>query len=114
MEICVNSPRRRVVILGSTGSIGTSCLKVIDSLPDRLEAFGLSAHSRWEDLLQQTLRYEPRYVSATDSQAARALARQTLPTKTRLLDGEDAIGEMVSDPEVDVVLTAIVGSAGLT
>jgi 1-deoxy-D-xylulose-5-phosphate reductoisomerase len=106
--------RRRIVVLGSTGSIGTSCLKVIDCLPDRLEAFGLSAHSRWQDLLQQTLHHQPRYISATDPQAARALATQTLPGGTRLLDGEDAIGTMVSDPEVDVVLTAIVGSAGLT
>jgi len=106
--------RRRVVVLGSTGSIGTSCLKVIDALPDRLEAFGLSAHSRWEDLLQQTHRHQPRYVHATDPQAAHALARQTLPANTRLLSGDDAVATMVSDPDVDVVLTAIVGSAGLT
>ena len=51
---------------------------------------------------------------ATDPQAARELARQTLPAGTRLLDGDDAIGVMVSDPAVDVVLTAIVGAAGLT
>jgi 1-deoxy-D-xylulose-5-phosphate reductoisomerase len=106
--------RRRVVVLGSTGSIGTSCLKVIDALPDRLETFGLSAHSRWEDLLRQVQRYQPRYVHVTDPQAGRELARQTLPPGTRLLSGADAIGTMVSDPEVDVVLTAIVGAAGLT
>src|SRR5207248_5416663 len=74
----------------------------------------LSAHSRWEDLLQQIQRHRPRYVSATHAHAAQELARQTLPAGTKLLDGEDAIGAMVSDPEVDVVLTAIVGSAGLT
>ncbi len=106
--------RRRVVVLGSTGSIGTSCLKVIDALPDRLEAFGLSAHSRWQDLLKQTHRYRPRYITATDSGAANELCLQTLPLGTIVLDGEDAIGAMVSDPDVDVVLTAIVGSAGLT
>jgi len=106
--------RRNVVVLGSTGSIGVSCLKVIDHLPDRLQAWGLTAHSRWQDLLEQTDRFRPRYVSVTDPQAARAFARQTLPAGTRLLDGEDAIGTMVSDPEVDVVLTAIVGAAGLT
>ena len=50
----------------------------------------------------------------TDPHAACAFARQTLPPGTRLLDGEDAIGTMVSDPDVDVVLTAIVGAAGLT
>jgi 1-deoxy-D-xylulose-5-phosphate reductoisomerase len=100
--------------LGSTGSIGVSCLKVIDTLPDRLEVHGLSAHSRWEDLLAQSLRYRPRYVSATDPEAARELARQTLPPGTRFLNGEDAIGAMVNDPDVDIVLTAIVGAAGLT
>jgi 1-deoxy-D-xylulose-5-phosphate reductoisomerase len=106
--------RRRVVVLGSTGSIGTSCLKVIDSLADRLQVFGLCAHSRWQELLEQTLRHQPPFVLATDSHAAHELARQTLPAGTRLLDGEDAIGAMVSDPDVDVVVTAIVGSAGLT
>ena len=106
--------RRRIVVLGSTGSIGTSCLKVIDALPERLQAWGLSAHSRWEELLQQVEHYRPRYVSVTDPQAARAFARHPLPVETRLLDGDDAIGAMVSDPEVDVVLTAIVGAAGLT
>jgi len=103
-----------VVILGSTGSIGTSCLKVIDHLPDRLEAWGLTAHSRWEDLLRQTHQHQPRYVAVTDPQGAAALARQPLPSRTRLLREEDAIARMVSDPEVDVVLTAIVGAAGLT
>ncbi len=110
----VAGSRRRVVILGSTGSIGTSCLKVIDHLPDRLEALGLSAHARWEDLLKQTRQFQPRYVAATDAQAARALAQQDLPAGTRLLDGDDAIATMVCDPDVDVVLTAIVGTAGLT
>jgi 1-deoxy-D-xylulose-5-phosphate reductoisomerase len=103
-----------VVILGSTGSIGTSCLKVIDHLPDRLEALGLSAHARWEDLIQQAQKYKPRYVAATDGPAARALAKQTLPAGTTLLDGDDAIATMVGDPDVDIVLTAIVGAAGLT
>jgi len=117
--VCVNGPpeprsRRRIVILGSTGSIGTSALKVVDALPDRLEVFGLSAHSRWEDLTRQTVRYQPRYVHATHPNAGRMLGEETLPKKTHLLKGEDAIGKMVSEPEVDVVLTAIVGAAGLT
>ena len=110
----VAGSRRRVVILGSTGSIGTSCLKVIAHLPDRLEALGLSAHARWEELAQQAHQYKPRYVAATDAQASRSLAKQSLPPGTRCLDGEDAIAAMVRDPDVDVVLTAIVGAAGLT
>lgn len=105
---------RRVVILGSTGSIGTSCLKVIDHLPTRLQAWGLSAHSRWEELLEQARRYRPRYITATDPAAAEALALQKMPVGTQLLTGEDAIGTIVSDPDVDIVLIAIVGAAGLS
>lgn len=115
----MNSPeragsRRRVVILGSTGSIGVSCLKVIDALPDRLEVFGLSAHSRWQDLIEQAFRYSPAYAVVTDPTVSTAMCGQTLPPGTRLLQGADAIGAMVSDPDVDVVVTAIVGAAGLT
>ncbi|MSQ94638.1 MAG: 1-deoxy-D-xylulose-5-phosphate reductoisomerase [Gemmataceae bacterium] len=110
----MNASRRRVVILGSTGSIGTSCLKVIDCLPERLQAYGLSAHSRWQEVLEQAHRHQSRYVAITDPRAAAAMRGNTLPPGTRFLDGEDAIATMVRDPEVDVVLTAIVGSAGLT
>jgi 1-deoxy-D-xylulose-5-phosphate reductoisomerase len=106
--------RRRVVVLGSTGSIGTSCLDVIDHLGDRLEAFGLSAHTRWEALLAQVQRHQPEFVVATDAEAARQLARHTLPPRTRLLTTADGIATMVSDPRVDVVVTAVVGAAGLT
>jgi 1-deoxy-D-xylulose-5-phosphate reductoisomerase len=105
--------RRRVVVLGSTGSIGCNCLDVIAHLEDRLEAWGLSAHSRWEGLLEQVQRWQPRYVAATDPDAARQLQKQTLPARTRLLTGEDGLATMVRDPDVDVVVTAIVGSAGL-
>ena len=79
--------RRRVVVLGSTGSIGTSCLEVIDYLPHRLEAFGLSAHTSWELLLQQVERWQPRYVAVTDAKAAcrfkekTAARRDPLPSR---------------------------------
>ncbi len=105
--------RRRVVILGSTGSIGLSCLKVIEHLPDRLQAFGLSAHSRWKDLIEQAFRYQPRYIAVTDARVMPELCGQTMPPGTHMLQGEDAIGKLVSEPQVDVVLTAIVGAAGL-
>ena len=70
--------RRRVVILGSTGSIGVSALKVIDALPDRLEAFGLSGHSRWKELIEQAFQHAPRYVAVTDLNACRAMLGQTI------------------------------------
>lgn len=106
--------RRRVVILGSTGSIGQSALKVIEHLPDRLEAFGLSAHSRWKELIEQAFHYQPRYIAITDSRQFGDIAGQTMPPGTHMLQGEDAVAKLVSDPRVDVVLTAIVGAAGLT
>lgn len=105
--------RRRVVVLGSTGSIGANCLDVIDHLPDRLEAWGLSAHTRWQTLLEQIERWQPRWAAVTDPQAARELQRRRLPARTQLATGADGIAAMVRDPEVDVVVTAIVGSAGL-
>lgn len=105
--------RRRVVVLGSTGSIGTNCLDVIGHLPDRLETWGLSAHTRWEMLLDQIERWQPRWVAVTDPEAARELQRRPLPARTRCVTGNDGIAAMVRDPEVDVVVTAIVGAAGL-
>src|ERR1700692_3534673 len=95
--------RRRVVILGSTGSIGLSCLKVIEHLHDRLETFGLSAHSRWQDLIEQAFRYQPRYIALTDASVIPQICGATMPPGTRMLDGPDAIGKLVSDPQVDVV-----------
>src|SRR6266851_4454146 len=94
--VCVSSPAvksepasRRVVVLGSTGSIGTSCLDVLDHLPDRLHALGLSAHSNWETLFEQARRLRPRWVAVTDPDAARTLDRSCLDGACRLLTGPD-------------------------
>jgi 1-deoxy-D-xylulose-5-phosphate reductoisomerase len=104
---------RRVVVLGSTGSIGVSCLDVIAHLPDRLTAVGLSAHTSWETLFEQAARHRPRWIAVTDVEAARQAAHGRLDGRTRLLSGTDGLATMVRDPEVDVVVTAIVGAAGL-
>ncbi len=105
------SARRRVVVLGSTGSIGKSCLDVISHLEDRLQAVGLSAHSNWEALQAQAEKHRPRWIAVTDASAANRL--KEWDQATRVLHGVDGIHTMVTDPEVDVVVTAIVGSAGL-
>jgi 1-deoxy-D-xylulose-5-phosphate reductoisomerase len=106
--------RRRIVVLGSTGSIGTSCLDVVASLPERLEVLGLSAHSRWEELLAQGNKFRPRWLTVTDRTLAGKVDATPLEGRTKLLFGEDGVAAMVSDPEVDIVVTAIVGAAGLT
>lgn len=105
--------RKRVVILGSTGSIGTNCLDVIANLSERFEAAGLSAHSNWQALFEQAQAYKPRWVTITDDGVARSADLSRL-NGTQFLRGMDGIVRMVADPEVDIVLTAIVGAAGLT
>jgi 1-deoxy-D-xylulose-5-phosphate reductoisomerase len=104
---------RNIVVLGSTGSIGTSCLEVIEHLDDRLSAYGLSAHSSWEALFEQAERHRPRWLALTDPALRERVDDSTLPKGTRLMFGEEGIVTMASDPQADMVLTAIVGSAGL-
>jgi 1-deoxy-D-xylulose-5-phosphate reductoisomerase len=107
------SNRRRVVVLGSTGSIGTNCLEVIDALKDRLEAVGLSAHSSWEALFDQARRCRPRWVAVTDPAMVHRLDLARLGGCAQLLLGPEGIATMVTDADVDIVVTAIVGAAGL-
>jgi 1-deoxy-D-xylulose-5-phosphate reductoisomerase len=105
---------RRLVVLGSTGSIGTNCLDVASHLGDRLEVVGLSAHSNWEMLVEQARSFRPRWVTVTDPDLAPRLDTSLLPPDCRLLVGPDGVAEMVADPDVDIVVSAIVGAAGLT
>ncbi len=104
---------RRLVVLGSTGSIGTNCLDVVAALPARLQVHGLTAHSRVELLCEQAHHFRPRFVTVTDPKAAARLSPADLPPGCQVLRGPDAVARMVQAPEVDVVLSAIVGAAGL-
>jgi 1-deoxy-D-xylulose-5-phosphate reductoisomerase len=101
-------------VLGSTGSIGTSALDVIRHLPDRLELVGLAAHSRWEQLAEQCRRFKPRVAIVTDPNAFATVDRAAFPRETEVLCGPDAVQRLVSAPDVDVVLSAVVGAAGLS
>ncbi len=105
----------RLTVLGSTGSIGTSTLDVIARHPGRFEVFALSAATQVEPLLQQCARFAPRFAVMADEAASRLLAQRLaaegLPT--RVLHGPDALREIAAHPEVDAVMAAIVGAAGL-
>lgn len=103
-----------MVVLGSTGSIGTSALDVAAALPDRIEIAGLVAHSKWELLAEQCRRFRPRAAVLTDPAAFAAADRSGFPAETELLSGPDAVCRLASAPDVDVVLSAVVGAAGLT
>jgi 1-deoxy-D-xylulose-5-phosphate reductoisomerase len=103
----------KVAILGSTGSIGTSTLDVIAASGGRLIPHLLAAHSSVGQLLEQARALRPRWVVITDPVAAAEIGPGSLPAGTRLAVGEEALDELVADPAVDRVVSAIVGAAGL-
>jgi 1-deoxy-D-xylulose-5-phosphate reductoisomerase len=109
----MTEPTKNVAVLGSTGSIGTSALEVIDAGQGRLRAIALSAHNKLERLVAQARQFRPRWIAVTDPAAARTFDSSTLPEGTELVVGPAGLAEIVAQPEVDVVLAAIVGSAGL-
>jgi 1-deoxy-D-xylulose-5-phosphate reductoisomerase len=104
---------KRIAVLGSTGSIGTSALEVIAASNGRLQATALSAHRQFGLLVDQARRFRPRWVIATDEAAAKAFSWTGLPKQTELLTGPQGLLDVAADAEVDLVLAAIVGSAGL-
>jgi 1-deoxy-D-xylulose-5-phosphate reductoisomerase len=103
---------RNVVLLGSTGSIGTSTIKVAEDLPDMIRLLGLAAGNNVELLLEQTRKHRPEAISITDPRKAREL-RDTLGTSTEVLSGPEGLLKLATLPEADIVLIAIVGTAGL-
>jgi len=104
---------RRVALLGSTGSIGRSTLEVVAASGGRLRIVGLTAHSRLDLLEQQAEQFHPQWIVAVDEQAGRRRTWQRLPRDVQLYYGLEAIDRLVSAPDVDVVVAAIVGSVGL-
>jgi len=102
-----------VVVLGSTGSIGRNTLEVIAASCGGLRAYALSAHSNTASLLKQAETARPRWIVASDPEAAARQDWSSLPPETRLLVGPEGVGRVVADLEVRIVVSAIVGSAGL-
>ncbi|HZM02279.1 MAG TPA: 1-deoxy-D-xylulose-5-phosphate reductoisomerase [Candidatus Saccharimonadales bacterium] len=103
---------KNVVLLGSTGSIGTSAIKVAEDLPDHIHLVGLAAGNNAELLLQQTLHHRPQAISICDPAKAREL-QDTLGTSTKVYTGEEGLMKLATLPGADIVLIAIVGTAGL-
>ena len=105
----------QVTVLGSTGSIGTNTLDVIARHPGSYAVFALSAFSRVDILLAQCLQFAPRYAVLPSAAHAKDLKfrLQQAGSKTEVLDTADALEMVASHPEVDAVMAAIVGAAGL-
>jgi 1-deoxy-D-xylulose-5-phosphate reductoisomerase len=107
--------KQRITVLGSTGSIGTNTLDVVARHPGRFEVFALSAATQVDALLAQCARFSPRYAVMASPDHAHELAEKCKQNGlvTQVIQAQDAIETIASHPEVDVVMAAIVGAAGL-
>ena len=103
---------KKVVLLGSTGSIGTSTVKVVEDLPDRLQLVGLAAGNNVDLLVAQARKHHPEAVCIQRPDKAGAL-RSQLGEKTKIYSGDEGLIELATLPSADIVLIAIVGTAGL-
>jgi len=109
----MSSRPAHVVILGSTGSIGRSTLEVIAAAGSRFRVVALAAHRNTSLLLQQARAVRPAVVVATDREAASRQDWSGLPDGVSLLVGEEHSAEVAAREDVDIVVSAVVGSAGL-
>jgi 1-deoxy-D-xylulose-5-phosphate reductoisomerase len=104
---------KNIAILGSTGSIGKNSLRVIDALGPRYQISALSAHSNVRLLAEQVRKYRPKFVAVTDPDYAQQLRELIGDLEIEVLTGPDSLMTLAQLDEVDIVLTAVVGSAGL-
>ena len=109
------SAPQRLTVLGATGSIGQSTLDVVARHPERFEVFALTAHQQHDKLLAQCLQFAPRYAVMTDTAAAATLEAglRAAASRTEVLAGAEALLQVAAADEVDMVMAAIVGAAGL-
>jgi len=103
---------KNVVLLGSTGSIGTSTVKVAEDLPDRIRLIGLAAGNNADLLLKQSRKHRPDAISITDPAKAKEI-QNGLGFSTKTFSGADGLIKLATLPGADIVLIAIVGTAGL-
>ncbi|MAZ11974.1 MAG: 1-deoxy-D-xylulose-5-phosphate reductoisomerase, partial [Verrucomicrobiales bacterium] len=103
---------RNVVLLGSTGSIGTSTVKVAEDLPDDIRLVGLAAGGNEKLLLKQAKQFRPQLISIRSAEKAESLRNQ-LDSSVDVTSGAEGLIELATLPSADIVLIAIVGTAGL-
>lgn len=102
---------KNVVILGSTGSIGTNAIKVIERHPDRLRLFAIAANNNVEVMAEQIKKFGCKYAVCNESSAEKL--KSLVPSSVRVLCAIDGMREISTLPEVDIVLCSVVGTAGL-
>ena len=104
---------KTIVILGSTGSIGTSTLDIVDWFPEEFRVAGLTAGSNDEKLEDQIRRFRPRVVALSDASAAARLRQRCAGLPVEILAGQEGLIQVASAPEAELVISAIVGGVGL-
>ena len=106
--------KKRIAILGSTGSIGTQALQVIEEHSDLYEAYCLTANNRVEELAAQARKFRPAVVVIANEDKFEALSQMLSDLPINVLAGKQALDEVVALSDVDMVITAMVGFAGLS
>ena len=107
--------KQKITVLGSTGSIGTNTLDVVARHPEQYEIFALSAATQVDLMLSQCAQFKPQFAVMASASHARQLAEKVKQSglQTRVLQERDALEVIASHPDVDAVMGAIVGAAGL-
>ena len=105
--------KKQIAILGSTGSIGTQALQVIEEHPDKYEAYVLTANNRVDELIAQARRFMPEVVVIANEAKYAILKEALADLPIKVYAGEEAICQIVQEKPIDIVLTAMVGYAGL-
>jgi 1-deoxy-D-xylulose-5-phosphate reductoisomerase len=110
-----SAPKKRVVLLGATGSIGENTLRVVAAHRDKLELVGIAARANWEKLATIARDFGVRHVGVFDDAAFTAAKNNAaaFPAGTRLVGGLAGLVELAQLPEADIVLVAVVGTTGL-
>ncbi len=108
------SARKNVVLLGATGSIGTNTLRVLRKHQNKLKLIGVTAHSKYQKLADISQEFKVPYASLTDANAyKRAKAEGCFASETKLFGGNDALTEISTLEEADIVVLGVVGACGL-
>ena len=105
--------KKQIAILGSTGSIGTQALQVIEEHPDLYEAYVLTANNRVDELIAQARKFKPEAVIIANEEKYTKLKEALSDLPIKVYAGIDAICQIVESSPIDIVLTAMVGYAGL-
>ncbi len=103
---------QRLLILGSTGSIGTQTLDIVRAHPEKLEVFALTAHTNWETLARQTNEFKPEYSVLVDEANFDKLKEAVTHKRTKLLYGQQELMGLVTANEIDTVINSLVGFSG--